>query len=216
MTPPDLLVGSARDRQLVAPRRSFDTVLNCGRQFDRLQHSQVELKMRLSLGFFTVLASIALVDAFTLPAIRLNRQQGLRSEATPLPGDLQPHPPDTPPPSELLEEEDSQLLEEEDSQLFFLSDSSGEDDVKEDLETSDMPPAVEKETPPAPALEPIVSEETQKELAKAGKEAQEGLAVATETIVDQLIVSEHSRICSKLSMETHTRDITETSPKPRI
>jgi hypothetical protein len=171
--------------------------------------------MRFSLILISFMVSIALVESFRWTAVRPNtriHRLGV-SEGSSAFGDMQPHPPNTPPPSDLLEETNIRP--------YFLSDRwdennprpaealEGDADSQSDSQFSAMPQVEEEILPPYSALPAVVNTVTQEESPSVSDDIQAGIAVVSETIVTELIVSEVAlRFWSGQQWQagTHTRD----------
>ena len=167
--------------------------------------------MRFSLILISFMVSIALLESFRWTAVRPNtriHRLGV-SEGSSASGDMQPHPPNTPPPSDLLEETNIRP--------YFLSDRWDENNPRPaealegdaDSQVSAMPQVEEEISPPYSALPAVVNTVTQEESPSVSDDIQAGIAVVSETIVTELIVSEVAlRFWSvqQSQAETHTRD----------
>jgi hypothetical protein len=147
--------------------------------------------MRLLLIFGSLVASTALVDAFRWATFRprTRRHRLVVSEGSSASGDMPPHPPDTPPPSELLQEYDIQP--------YFLSNRRNE--IKpgpaETVEREAKPQIsaishdAEEASLPDAALGTVVNAGTQEELSRVNSDVQAGIAAVSDTIVEEFIVS---------------------------
>ena len=147
--------------------------------------------MRLSPIFGSLVASTVLVDAFRWTTFRprTRRHRFAVPEGSSASGDMLPHPPDTPPPSELLQEYDMQP--------YFLSNRWDEIEPgpaetverEEDPQISAMSHDAEEASLPDPALGTVINAETQEELSRVNRDVQAGIAAVSETIVEEFIVS---------------------------
>ncbi len=155
--------------------------------------------------------SIVLVESFRWTAFWPNtRLHSLKrvSVGSSASGDVEPHPPNTPPPSDLLQDKEMQP--------YFLSDRWDEDKAfegKAEGHDCSMSNVVQEISPPDPALGAVVNAGTQEEnYSSVSKDLQAGIAVVSETIVKELIVSwVHNDLHGSKVAGTHSRVITETS-----